>query len=138
LRLVGGPKDLPPAEQMRGVYHLQRYVPASGPDFCDHRLLVCDGHVIGAMTRRARRWITNIRQGGQPEPFSPDAAMAALAVAAADAVGARYAGVDVLRDATGCALVLEVNSMPAWQGLQRVSATDIARQLAEAVLARLR
>jgi RimK family alpha-L-glutamate ligase len=135
LRLVGGPEDLPPAEEMRGVYHLQRYVPASGPGFCDHRLLVCDGRVIGAMTRRARRWITNVHQGGQPEPFSPDAAMVALAVAAAEAVGARYAGVDVLRDAAGRALVLEVNSMPAWQGLQRVSATDIARQLAEAVLA---
>ena len=92
----------------------------------------------GGKLRRARRWITNVRQGGQPEPFSPDAAMVGLAVAAADAVGARYAGVDVLRDAAGRALVLEVNSMPAWQGLQLVTSTDIARRLVEALLARLR
>lgn len=138
LRLLAGPDDLPPTEEVRGVYYLQRYVPADGPGFCDHRLLVCDGEVIGAMTRRARHWITNVRQGGQPEPFAPDAATTELAVAAASCVGARYAGVDILHDADGQALVLEVNSMPAWQGLQRVTETNIAGRLADAVLARLR
>ncbi len=138
LRLIAGPEDLPPAEEVHGVYHLQRYVQGAGPGFCDHRLLVSAGEVVGAMTRRAQGWITNIRQGGRPEPFAPAADMARLAVAATACVGARYAGVDILRDAAGQALVLEVNSMPAWQGLQRVTASNLARVLADAVLAPLR
>jgi tetrahydromethanopterin:alpha-L-glutamate ligase len=138
LRLVAGPEDLPAADAVHGVYYLQRYVSGAGPGFFDHRLLICDGALVSAMTRRAAGWITNVRRGGQPEPFAPDDAMVRLAVAAADCVGARYAGVDVLCDAAGQALVLEINSMPAWQGLQRVTATNIARRLAEAVLASLR
>ena len=138
LRLIAGPEDLPPAEEVHGVYHLQRYVQGAGPGFCDHRLLVSAGEVVGAMTRRAQGWITNIRQGGRPEPFAPAADMARLAVAATACVGARYAGVDILRDAAGQALVLEVNSMPAWQGLQRVTASNLARALADAVLVPLR
>jgi RimK family alpha-L-glutamate ligase len=137
LRLVAGPEDLPPAEAVGGVYYLQRYIRSAGPEFSDHRLLVIDGAVVAAMTRRASGWITNVRQGGRPERFVPEPALAELAVAAAACVGAAYAGVDVLRDADGRALVLEVNSMPAWQGLQRVTEANIAARLARALLARL-
>ena len=42
-------------------------------------------------------------------------------MAAAAAVGAAHAGVDLIEDEDGSLLVLEVNSMPAWQGLQSVS-----------------
>jgi len=45
-------------------------------------------------------------------------------------VGADYAGVDLMRDADGRWLVLEVNSIPAWRGLQAVTPFRIADVLA--------
>jgi RimK family alpha-L-glutamate ligase len=134
LQLIAAPEELPEPDAVRGVYYLQRYVPPGGTGFHDHRLLVSAGRVLAAMTRRAEAWITNLHRGGQAEPLTPDAELAAVAVRAAAAVGARYAGVDVLRDAEGRAFVLEVNSMPAWKGLQSVSDLSIARALAGAVL----
>src|SRR5262249_48065538 len=70
------------------------------------------------------------KQGGRPVAMVPDAAMRELAVRAAAAVGADFAGIDLLHDADGRTLVLEVNSMPAWSGLQKVTRTNIAAALA--------
>ncbi len=138
LRLVAGADDLPPAEAVGDIYHLQRYVPTGLDSFCDHRLFVIGGAVAAAMTRRAPHWITNVRRGGAPEALRPDPALCRLAIRAAASVGAVYAGVDLLHDADGRAMVLEVNSMPGWKGLQSVAETDIAHALAASVLTRLR
>lgn len=137
LRLISGAADLPELEAVAGVYYLQRYVPAGPEGFQDHRLFVGAGEVIAAMTRRSAGWITNIGRGGRPAPLVPDGELAGLAVRAASCVGADYAGVDLVRDPDGRILVLEVNSMPAWQGLQQVTETPIADRLAAAMLSGL-
>jgi tetrahydromethanopterin:alpha-L-glutamate ligase len=59
-----------------------------------------------------------------------------LAVRAAAAVEAEFAGVDLLRGADGRWHVIEVNSMPGWQGLQSVTDFSIADELAALLLAR--
>lgn len=138
LRLIERAGDLPDAALVQGVFYLQRYVPAAEHRFRDHRLLVGNGTVIAAMTRTAESWITNIRRGGQPEMLSPEPDLVDLAVRAAACVGAHYAGVDMMRDPDGRALVLEVNSMPAWRGLQTVTDDPIAERLAAALLQGLR
>ena len=86
------------------------------------------------MMRRAATWITNVKQGGLPVAIAPDPKMERLAVAAAEAVGAAIAGVDVIVTADGAPTVLEVNSMPAWSGLQKVSGTNIAGAIASALI----
>jgi tetrahydromethanopterin:alpha-L-glutamate ligase len=75
--------------------------------------------------------------GVEPEPLAGDRQLEELAVRAAAAVGADFCGVDLLRGDDGAAVVLEVNSMPAWSGLQRVSTVDIAEALARGVLSGL-
>jgi glutathione synthase/RimK-type ligase-like ATP-grasp enzyme len=60
-----------------------------------------------------------------------------LAAAAAQAVGARFCGVDILRGPDGAPYILEVNSMPAWSGLQTVAKVDIAAALAESFWKRI-
>ena len=121
LRLIHRPEDLPAREGVAGVYYLQRYIPVGAGDFRDYRLFVLRDRVVAAMMRRSSSWITNIKQGGQPCRVDRDASMERLAVAAARAVGAAIAGVDVLIGIDGAPTVLEVNSMPAWSGLQNVS-----------------
>ena len=78
------------------------------------------------MIRHGSSWITNIKQGARAEAAIPSQEIADLALGAVAAVGADYAGVDIIQDGDGNHLVLEVNSMPAWQGLQRVTRTPIA------------
>jgi glutathione synthase/RimK-type ligase-like ATP-grasp enzyme len=52
-------------------------------------------------------------------------------------VGANFAGVDIVHAADGCPMVLEVNSMPAWSGLQKVTPVRIASVLAGDMIAAL-
>ena len=59
-----------------------------------------------------------------------------LAIHAAAAVGANFAGVDILYDDSH-PTVLEVNSMPAWSGLQKVTRARIAPVLAGDLIAAL-
>jgi RimK family alpha-L-glutamate ligase len=134
LRLIRRPDDLPGPEGVSGVYYLQRFLPIGTQDFRDYRLFVLRGRVVGAMMRRASIWITNVKQGGQPLAVAPDPGMERLAIAAAETVGATIAGVDVLVTEDGAPTVLEVNSMPAWSGLQKVSARSIAEAIASALM----
>ncbi|PWJ80485.1 RimK family alpha-L-glutamate ligase [Pseudaminobacter salicylatoxidans] len=135
IRLVRSTEDLPPEADVSGVYYLQRYVPRPGPPFRDYRVFVCADRVLAMMLRRGDDWITNINRGATPEGLvSPDGELEKLAIAAARAVGADFAGVDILPDAEGRLFILEVNSMPAWSGLQSVVAVDIADAIAEALL----
>ena len=134
LRLIRLPEDLPGPEEMAGVYYLQQFQSNATQDFADYRLFVLRGRVIAAMMRRAATWITNVKQGGEPLAVAPDPKMERLAIAAAEAVGAEIAGVDVLVTAHGAPTVLEVNSMPAWSGLQKVSKRNIAEAIASALV----
>ncbi len=134
LRLIRRADELPGPEEVAGVYYLQRFQSNGTEDFSDYRLFVLRGRVVAAMMRRASTWITNVKQGGEPMAVAPDPKMERLAVAAAEAVGAAIAGVDVLVAADGAPTVLEVNSMPAWSGLQRVTRTNIAEAIASALM----
>jgi RimK family alpha-L-glutamate ligase len=138
LMLIHEPGDLPPPEQLADVYHLQRFVGGAGPEYHDFRIFVIQGEPVAAMLRRARHWITNVKQGGRPMPTPLDRELAELAAAAAGAVGASFCGVDIIRGQDHRPYVLEVNSMPAWSGLQTVSPVNIADILADRFCAVLR
>lgn len=138
LRLLDGDTDLPSPEEVGGVYYLQRFVGPGAGGWHDFRVFVVGGRAIAAMSRHGLGWITNIGQGGRAEAADAGGMLAELAVAAAAAVGAAHAGVDLIPVAGGGYFILEVNSMPAWQGLQSVTEVDVAFYLARDVLARIR
>lgn len=133
LRLLREEADLPGPEEAAGVYYLQRFMGQERDGFHDYRVFVIAGEAVAAMTRHHRTWITNVKQGGEPRPATLDPELSGLAERAARAVGADFSGVDLLRTGTGRAVVLEVNSMPAWTGLQKVTPVDVTRRLAAAL-----
>jgi tetrahydromethanopterin:alpha-L-glutamate ligase len=135
LRLIRKADDLPrPAEVAGGVYYLQRFVAVERDGFHDFRLLVVRGRVVAAMQRHSSHWITNVKRGGRPVAAFVSDEMKALAIRAANAVGADFAGVDMLYGADHQPTVLEINSMPAWSGLQKVTAPNIADMLVSALI----
>jgi RimK family alpha-L-glutamate ligase len=130
LRLIRVPDELPEPGGVNGVYYLQRFAGVERDGFRDFRLLVSRGRVIAAMARQSPSWITNVKRGARPVAAAASEEMRELALRAAAAVGAAFAGVDLLYGADGHPTVLEVNSMPAWSGLQKVTPFNIAAALA--------
>lgn len=130
---------LPPAETVGGVWYMQRYSARSRDalgEWCDWRVMVIDGKPVASMIRRGKSWLNNIAQGGICEAITPDETLTRLAVDAARVTGMDYAGIDILRDDQGHLTVLEVNSIPAWKGLQGVAHLNIAQALADDLLRR--
>lgn len=115
-------------EQIRGVYYLQQTIDHEGRDI---RAFVIHGRVFGAIDRRADGWRTNLARGGSAQPLQLNAEWRALAARAAAAVGAEYAGVDLLPARDGTVSVLEVNGIPGWRGLQEATSLDVAGALVD-------
>lgn len=111
-------------ERTQAVLYLQQYIHHTGSDL---RALVLDGRVIAAMRRRSNGdFRTNISRHGSPEPVELSDAEQDLALQSAAATGCRFAGVDLLYDHDGRVYVIEVNAVPGWQALARVTSVDVA------------
>jgi tetrahydromethanopterin:alpha-L-glutamate ligase len=138
LRRLAAGADLPGEPEVQGVWYLQRYVEtgAAATGRHDWRVLVVAGRAVAAMIRRGGDWIGNVARGARCEPAPLDAGLARLSIAAAAAVGADHAGVDLVRDREGSFLVLEVNGIPGWKGLQSVTPIDLAGRVADDFLSR--
>jgi ribosomal protein S6--L-glutamate ligase len=114
-------------ERLQCVLYLQRFIDHPGHDL---RVFVLGGRVLTAMRRHARNgWRTNVAQGGRGELVEATPEQRRLALAAAAALGAPVAGVDLLSARTGDWYVLEVNAVPGWRALAPVTGVDVASEV---------
>jgi RimK family alpha-L-glutamate ligase len=119
-------------ELERAVYYVQRTVAAGGSNWRNLRALVVAGEVIGAMERVTDSWRANIARGAVPHAVALSETEHGLALAAARAVEADVAGVDLLVAPDGAVVVLEVNGIPGWQALQSVCDEDLTARVVTA------
>jgi ribosomal protein S6--L-glutamate ligase len=120
-------------ERLGAILYVQRAIRHSGHDY---RVFVLRGHVVGVMRRHATpgEWRTNVSLGGHAEPCRLDPDAERLALAATAAIGADMAGVDLIHDLDrGQLVVLEVNAVPGWRALARVTGIDVAAAILEAL-----
>jgi RimK family alpha-L-glutamate ligase len=117
-------------ELERAVYYVQRTI--APPGRRNLRALVVAGEVAGAMERVTDSWRANIARGARPRPVVLSDDERSLAVAAAAALGADVAGVDLLAGPDEEIWVLEVNGIPGWQALQSVCERDLTRVVVSA------
>ena len=96
----------------------------------DIRAFVVDGHVVGAMKRQGKEgeFRSNLHRGGSAELIELSDEEEIAAVKAAKAMGLGVAGVDMLQSARG-PLILEVNSSPGLEGIERATGQDIAGKI---------
>jgi len=117
-----------------GVLYLQRFIPHG---ISDIRAFVVGNRVIAAMHRVASNWKTNVSLGAKPVPFSLSQELERLAVEAAEVVGCKIAGVDILESEEG-PVIVELNSQPGWRGLQSVADVNIAEEIVKFVVSQLK
>jgi ribosomal protein S6--L-glutamate ligase len=93
----------------------------------DIRALVVGDRVVAAMRRTAQgdEFRSNVHRGGSVEKVALDSAYERTAVRAAQIMGLRVAGVDMLEGKDG-PLVMEVNSSPGLEGIERATDLDVA------------
>ncbi len=78
------------------------------------------------MTRHSKNWLTNRAQGANCMPLELNQDLSQLSEMACKVLEIDYAGVDLIEDKNGKYHIIEVNSIPAWYGLQQVVDFDIA------------
>ncbi|MFM8283872.1 MAG: RimK family alpha-L-glutamate ligase [Planctomycetaceae bacterium] len=118
-----------------GIAYLQEFIPHAG---WDARILVVGQRVFSMRRVATDDWRLNLARGARPEPFTPPADWVDLARRAAATLGADVAGVDLLPHRGGGAVVVEVNGVPGWRGLQTVCDTDVADAVIAYVAGRAR
>jgi ribosomal protein S6--L-glutamate ligase len=93
----------------------------------DVRALVVGDRVVAAMRRVASddEFRSNVHRGGRTELVELDDDYAQVAVKAAQIMGLRIAGVDMLEGNDG-PLVMEVNSSPGLEGIEGATELDVA------------
>src|SRR3954470_15638794 len=107
-------------ELERAVYYLQETLWADR----DLRAFVVGGRVLAAIERVGAGWRANLARGARAQAAELTAEQERSCLAAAEALGADYAGVDLLGDH-----VLELNGIPGWHGLQEATGADVAAAL---------
>jgi glutathione synthase/RimK-type ligase-like ATP-grasp enzyme len=88
------------------------------------------------MKRTGETWLHNAALGAHCEKTT-ETDVLAIALQASSILDIAYCGVDVIRDENGRLLVLEVNSIPAWRGLQGVTEMNIAQALVDDLLSKI-
>jgi ribosomal protein S6--L-glutamate ligase len=109
---------------------IQKFIAeANGADI---RALVVGRKVVAAMKRQAvaGEFRSNIHRGGRARKVRLSAESRKTALAAARVLGLRVAGVDMIESDEG-PMVMEVNSSPGLEGIQKTTGVDVAEAIIE-------
>tara|TARA_Y100001935_G_scaffold26468_1_gene19938 strand:+ start:207 stop:1394 length:1188 start_codon:yes stop_codon:yes gene_type:complete len=112
---------------------IQEYIAEShGKDI---RALVVNGNVVASMRRKARgrEFRSNYHLNGTVEKVDISPEYAEIACRAARVLGLNVAGVDLLEGNDG-PLVLEVNSSPGLEGIEKASGVNVAGKIIDYVI----
>ena len=98
----------------------------------DLRCFVVDNRVVAAMKRQGApgEFRSNVHRGGSVDKVKLTPEERSTAIRAAKAMGLKIAGVDLLRSNHG-PVVMEVNSSPGLEGIERATDVDIAEKIIE-------
>jgi ribosomal protein S6--L-glutamate ligase len=104
----------------------------------DIRAFVIGDRVVAAMRRVAQgtEFRSNVHRGGRTELVELDETYRETAVRAAQIMGLRVAGVDMLEGAAG-PQIMEVNSSPGLEGIEGATSLDIAGAIVDYIAAQV-
>jgi len=105
----------------------------------DIRAFIVDGKVVGAMKRQGKEgeFRSNLHQGGTGKLIKLTKQEREIALTSARAMGLSVAGVDMLQSERG-PLVLEVNSSPGLEGIEKATGKDLASTIVKFIEAKVK
>jgi ribosomal protein S6--L-glutamate ligase len=111
---------------------IQEYIRESNGS--DIRIIIVDGKVVAAMKRQAHEgeFRSNIHRGGSAKAISLTPDEHDTALKSAKALGLAVAGVDILQSSRG-PLVMEVNSSPGLEGIEKVTKINVAEHIIQMI-----
>lgn len=111
--------------ELRAEFLVQEFIKEAGGS--DVRCLVVGDKVVAAMERTAQEgeFRSNLHRGGTAKVTKLSPTERRTAIKAAQTMGLKIAGVDLLRSARG-PLVMEVNSSPGLEGIEGATGKNIA------------
>jgi ribosomal protein S6--L-glutamate ligase len=109
---------------------VQEFIKEAGGS--DIRCFVVGGRVVATMKRQAApgEFRSNLHRGGTAENVKISPEERSTAVRAARTMGLNISGVDILRSNHG-AVVMEVNSSPGLEGIEKATGVDVAGKIIE-------
>lgn len=115
---------------------IQEYIEEAGG--ADIRIFVVNGEVVGSMKRQGKEgdFRSNLHRGGSAEPVELSKKEQSVALEAVKLLNLDVAGVDLLRSKRG-PLVLEVNSSPGLEGIEKTTGVDVAGKIVESLVAKI-
>ena len=136
LQLIRNVSEYISYQHMSGVMYAQEYIQCGQEVGVDFRVFVVKDQVVASMQRTGTDWISNVALGAEVESVNLEVDIENLARDAVRALNMEYAGVDLIQDAVGKFWVTEVNSVPAWKGLQKTTQLSIVDIIADDFLSR--
>ncbi len=117
-------------ERLNATIYLQKFL--KGP-LEDIRILLLDGKPMASMKRRPAKgdFRANAAQQGHSEPWQPTEQELHLARQAAEVTGCVFAGIDLMYDEGGNAVIIEVNAVPGWRKIRKTCNVDVPTLLLE-------
>jgi ribosomal protein S6--L-glutamate ligase len=117
-------------EQLDANILVQEFIKEAGG--ADIRAFVVDGRVVAAMMRQGPEgeFRSNLHRGGTAMKVKLTPEERSTAVRSAKILGLKVAGVDMLRSNHG-PVVMEVNSSPGLEGIEKATGVDIASEIVE-------
>lgn len=115
---------------LNAYFLVQEYIPEAGG--ADVRCFIVGDKIVASMMRQAKEgeFRSNLHRGGSATRIKLSPEERKTAIRAAKAMGLRVAGVDILRSRHG-PLVLEVNSSPGLEGIEKTTHKDVAGMIIE-------
>ena len=116
--------------QLNANILVQEFIKEAGGS--DVRAFVVGERVVASMIRQAApgEFRSNLHRGGSAEATKLSTKERRTALMSARALGLSIAGVDMIRSARG-PLVIEVNSSPGLEGIERATGVDVAGEMIE-------
>ena len=134
--LINNLLDLKNIKAVGDIFYLQEFIESEGDKYSDLRVLVSNHQVVSSMERCSSHYITNIFQGAKYKKININKNIQNLSKKISKILKLGYGGID-LKIFNEEIYVLEVNSIPSWKAMQKITKTNISEILVKDFLSNL-
>ena len=126
--LVSNLSELRRIKAIGEVFYLQKFIESQEKEFSDIRVLVSNHRIVSSMERYSNHFITNVFQGAKYRQIILKKNIKDLCIKISKIFKLGYGGID-LKITKNDVFILEINSVPSWKAMQKISKINISEKL---------